>query len=544
MIIPFAKPGTSSPAQATPSRPRSFFEKSAALIIAVCFCGIIFFSLDDYGVTWDEGVYFHAGRSYFRWLKEPSLGNIDSYWAINHEHPPALKLLAGLTHYLFHEKLKIFNNISSYRLPILVFVFFSIYFIFLFASELFGLKIALITGACFFFLPRVFFYSHLGVMDYAVTSLWLMVIYAYWKGMENPKWIFVSAILLGFALLTKINAWLIYIPLLFYWILRHSGHWKATFQGKARLVSRDGILLFSKLVPLIVIPPIIFVVLWPWLWKETLERIFLYLAFHRHHPFVYVYYLGTQTPLAPWHYPWVLTLITVPLVTLIPFIIGWIRIIVCPNRTNVFLLFNALFPLLLISLPSVPKYDGERLFLPAFPFICLIAGMGIQQISLWAKKFQGEKIFYLLYACLLIWTLYSSVIKIHPYQSSYFNEVIGGVDGAVQKGFEPEYWGNAYIGVLELMNKHPENKYWIYMADVEPKILWGWKLYKEDELLGKSIQFGDKNNSDYLILLIRPGFFDEEMWHHYKYKDPVFSVKLSNTPLVNVYDLKEFRAKR
>ena len=35
------------------------------IIIAVCFCGIIFFSLNDYGVTWDERAYADAGSSSF-----------------------------------------------------------------------------------------------------------------------------------------------------------------------------------------------------------------------------------------------------------------------------------------------------------------------------------------------------------------------------------------------------------------------------------------------------------------------------------------------
>jgi len=252
---------------------------------------------------------------------------------------------------------------------------------------------------------------------------------------------------------------------------------------------------------------------------------------------VYVYYWGTQTPLAPWHYPWVLTFITIPLITLIPFFVGWVRILAYPDRTRAFLLFNALFPLLLISLPSAPKYDGVRLFLPAFPFICLIAGMGIDQIFLWAQKIRWGKIFYLLYAGLFILTVYTSICKIHPYQSSYFNEVIGGIDGATQKGFEPEYWGNAYIGTLKWLNEHPGGKYWLYMADLEPKILWGWELYKKDGLLDKSIQFGNQRNSDYLILLIRPGFFDEEMWRYYRHHKAVFSVKLSQTSLINIYKM-------
>jgi hypothetical protein len=37
--------------------------------------------------------------------------------------------------------------------------------------------------------------------------------------------------------------------------------------------------------------------------------------------------------------------------------------------------------------------------------------------------------------------------------------------------------------------------------------------------------------------LIRPGFFDEEMWNYYKHREPVFSVKLSQTGLVNIYRL-------
>jgi len=511
----------------------SFCKKHAALIISACFCGIVFLSLDDYGITLDEGVYFHVGNSYFQWWQNPSLARIDTYWKINSEHPPLPKLLGGITTYLFHERLNLLNTISSFRLATLIFVFFSTYFLFLFVQELTDFKIALVATASFFFLPRVFFHSHLGVMDYPVTCLWLMVIYTYWKGVRDRKWIIFSSILLGFALLTKVNAFFIYIPLLFYWLLFHSGELKSLVQKKSKV----GLNLFSKIIPLLIIPPIIFIAFWPWLWKDTFRRVTDYLSFHMHHAVVYVYYLGDQQPIAPWHYPWVLTFITVPLLILALFFIGWISIIFHRSRTNIFLLFNALFPLVLLSFPSVPKYDGVRLFLPAFPFVCIIAGMGLQQIFLLAKKIKLEKMFYFAFICLFGLTLYSAIFKVHPYQSSYFNEIIGGVDGASKRGFEPEYWGNAYIGALRWMNEHSEKTFWIYMADIEPKILWGLELYKKDGLLKKSVKFGNKNNSDYLILLIRQGFFNEEMWRYYKYGEPVFSVKLSQTNLVNIYKL-------
>jgi len=138
---------------------------------------------------------------------------------------------------------------------------------------------------------------------------------------------------------------------------------------------------------------------------------------------------------------------------------------------------------------------------------------------------------------LFAFTVYSSIIKTHPYQSSYYNELIGGAEGAAQKGFELDYWGNAYLGVLPWMNQHAQSTFWIYMADLEPIVLWGFDLYKKDGLLKESVKFGSKNDSDYLLLLIRQGFFDEEMWNFYKHKQPVFSVKLGQTNLVNIYKL-------
>jgi 4-amino-4-deoxy-L-arabinose transferase-like glycosyltransferase len=522
----------------------NFSTKTVALILSLFYCGVIFLTLDDYGVTWDEVVYLQAGQSYFSWLREPSLRSIDSYWAINHEHPPVLKLMGGISEYVFHEKLNLLNQVSSFRLAVLIFVFLSNYFLFLFTTELFNKKIALLATVTFFFLPRVFFHSHLGAMDYPITAFWIMVIYFYQKSMQDGKWVMIASILLGLAFLTKINAFLLYIPLLFYGVLTHAGQFQEFIHPNPGVSLRKITSRLGKFLPLLIVPAILFVDLWPWLWKDTYSRIVEYLSFHKGHSLIYVYYLGVQKAMAPWHYPWVMAGVTIPLITLVPFLVGVIYILFYPSKIKVWVLFNALFPLLVISAPSVPKYDGVRLFLPAFLFIAIIAGMGIHQMGLWAQKKRFEKVFYLIYIGLYLLTIYSSIIKIHPYQSSYFNELVGGAEGAVRKGFEAEYWGNAYIGVLPWLNEHSDHTFWIYMADLAPQVLRGVELYKKEGLLKEEVQFGGRKRSDYLILLIRQGFFNEEMWRYYKYSEPVFSVKLSNTPLVNVYDLRKFRIKK
>lgn len=505
--------------------------KQTALFISLCFCALTAFTLDHYGVTWDEAVYFKAGDSYFKWLINPSLATIDGQWKINHEHPPLVKLCAGFTHYLFKEKSNLLNHIPAYRLSVLFFVFIANYFLFRLAAELLNQKAAMLTTATFYFLPRIFFHSHLGAMDYPVTAIWLAVIYFFWKGTKetrNTKSIMPCAFFLGLALLTKINAFYIYVPLLFSWIL---GNW-------GRKNNPDAPRNFTRLIPIFAVPPIMFIVCWPWLWQETIPRIHNFLSFHLHHPGVYAYYLGKQTPLMPWHYPFVMTIITLPVLVLFLFTLGLTRILFQPDKTNIFVLFNALFPLLLIAVPSVPKYDGIRLFMPAFPFICLVAGMGILQISLFARRFNLEKIAYCLLVGLLGLTAYFSILKIHPYQSSFFSEIIGGIDGAVKRGFEAEYWGNAYKGALKWMNERSGSTYWIYMTDLEPRILWGFELYKEDGLLNKNVKFGGKRDSKYLILLMRQGFFSEEMWAYYRNKKPIYSVTLSQTNLVSIYKLE------
>lgn len=517
--------------------PGKIIQKHGAVLLSLLFCGIVFVSLHDYGVTWDEGVYFRAADSYWQWLQNPSWKTIDDAWKINSEHPPVVKILGGIGRHFFHEKLPALDLLPSYRVVLLIFVFLANYCLFRLAAELFGLPVAFITTLLFFFLPRIFFHAHLLAMDYAVMAVWVAALYAFWKGIKDPGWLWAVSFLLGLGLLLKINAFMIYIPILFSWFFLDRKPPPVPSE-EGRIAKKTNISQwFKKILILFGIPPILFIAGWPWVWPQPFHRILDFLSFHFHHPPVYTYYLGMQTPLPPWHYPFVLTLATVPLITLIPFFIGLVWILIRPSRVHGWVLFNALFPLVVIAFPSTPKYDGVRLFLPAFPFICLIAGMGVWEIGELAKRMQLERKFYFLFAFLFALTLYFSIVKIHPYQSSYFNEIVGGLRGAQKMGLETECWGNAYIGVLPWMNDHSDQTFWIYMADLEPRILWGFDIYKRDGLLKPSVKLDSRQNSDYLVLLIRQGFFNEEMWRIYRTQKPVFSVRLSSVDLVSIYPL-------
>lgn len=507
--------------------------KFLPILLALLLTFIVFFTIKDYGITWDEPYYLSTGVGYIEWLKNPSFENINNVWGLNDKHPPLRKLLGGMTWEIFNIKLQIFDSYSAFRLPVVFFVFSLIYFLYLFTAELLNHKIAIIVTLSFFFLPRVFFDAHLGTLDYPATAFFFIVLYLYLKGLKFKKWVYISSILLGFALLTKINLLLIYISICFYWgiyfidffIKRYLKHKQTNLNLKN---------IFSRIIPIILIPPIIFFIFWPWLWINPINNTFEYISFFKSHFNVPVYYLGKTyigSPV-PWHYPFTMTLITTPLLTLIPFLIGVFAVFRRPKKIYLFVLFNALLPLAVAASPNVPKYDGVRLFLPAFPFICIVSGIGINYLLTKSKKIKLEKAFLFLYTLLFLITVYSSIVLIHPLQSSYFNGIIGGPDGAVKKGLEPEYWGNAYKESLSWINKHPDSKFWIPIA---PDI---FSAYKEAGFLNRKIKFDTINDkSDYLVLLTRQGFFDETTWNYFNNKFPLFSVKISKTNLVGIYKL-------
>ncbi|MCF8131435.1 MAG: glycosyltransferase family 39 protein [Deltaproteobacteria bacterium] len=512
-----------------------------ALGLSFFCCTVVALTISQYGIAWDESPYLLSGRSYVQWLLEPSLHTIDKYWSVNHEHPPLVKILGGITEYLFSEKFSFLDKISAFRLSALISVFFLTYALFSFSAELYGIGIGLVVTLFFFFLPRVFFQSHLAALDYPLTAFWFLVIYVYWKGMEKGwKWTIIAVILLGFALLIKLTALFIYVPLTVCWLIFHRESSKSELEGKKDASTKNPDHPVLKLVSVFLVPPAIFVIFWPWLWKNSFERLSQYFMFHLHHFKIPVFYLGEQYLVAPWHYPLVFVSITVPLIVLVPFLLGISKTNSIGNgKINAFILFNAFFPILIVSLPWIPKYDGVRLFLPSFPFLCMVSGLGLKFLF---QKIKGKRfvsVFVGGYLLLFGISLYASVIKMHPYQSSYFNELVGGINGASEKGFEHDYWGSAYLDTLEWLNRNSTNSFWLCMAAIDPKVYFPFAIYKDMELLKEKVRFTSKDRADYAILLIRQGFFDKEMWEYYLDEYPVFTVKKSNSLLVGIYRIKK-----
>ena len=68
-------------------------------------------------------------------------------------------------------------------------------------------------------MPRVFFHGQLACFDSAVTTMWLLVVYAYFRSLEQARWGVIAGVLFGLALATKHNAWFIPALLLIHYLM-------------------------------------------------------------------------------------------------------------------------------------------------------------------------------------------------------------------------------------------------------------------------------------------------------------------------------------
>ena len=198
-------------------------------------------------------------------------------------------------------------------------------------------------------------------------------------------------------------------------------------------------------------------------WRETLPRLAHYYMLNtdREHvlPRIQIMYFGQLYEFSlPWENGFVLIAITVPLAILAAAIVGLIWGVLRIRRDRLPLYFLVhLLTMPVIRMFPTPAHDGVRLLLPAFFFLAAFAGWG----ALWladtlARVIRLPRSLPWLRLALAGAVLGSSAIalaRIHPYELSYYNELVGGPRGAWERGCELTYWYDAFTNrVLDDLN--------------------------------------------------------------------------------------------
>lgn len=499
------------------SGPATSSLRRADFIIAAALCLITTLSLlsasRSQGYTRDEGYYFQAAEQHVAYLEESLSGIvhgkplafadrrvIDRFLSYNSEHPPLMKTLFGLSWRLLHRcdcpnetglhplpyprrhvTLGLLSQGAAMRLPSHVLTGMLVAGVFLFGVLCFGRRAGLVAAALTLLQPRLFFHAQLSCFDAPVAAMIFLITLAYLRLQMSPpkRPILVGALfggLLALGLLTKLNTFFL-IPVLWLHAL-YVGRQKLV--GFSELATRDKLrtLLGFALPPWMraaaVATPIVYLAGWPHLWPAPIARFSSYVGFHLHHVHYNIEYLGTNynRPPYPWHYVPLMTAFTVPVVTLFLGVVGLFAL--RRARTHAALvLVGLLWPMAVIMRPGTPIFGAEKHWMPAMPFLALLAGLGFSQILSRVEAGLLRKRVLLAragLALLVITPALVDVVRSHPYGLSHYNALAGGPAGGADLGLNRHFWGYAARGVMPTLNRVAPQSAPIYFHDA------GWPL--------------------------------------------------------------------
>ena len=400
---------------------------AALAVFAVAFC-LVALTLEGPGIAWDEPSSIFPGWSYVQWFAHlPSLpfspAELDRFWAPNHEHPPFAKVLMGFSQIALGG-----SPLLASRLAVAALFAVLVEMVFSFGWRHFGELAGAMAAASLVCMPRVFGHAHLAALDVPMAFAWFLAVAAFARAIErgSHRAAALAGACFGLALLTKINA--IFLPIVF-------AAWGLAFHRRRALVPLAWTLGLGVVV---------FVAGWPWLWPDVPGRILAYLR-PTWRVSIPVKYLGTvwSDKAAPWHYPLVMSAVTVPAGVLFLAVVGLVVAAraFLRDRHHSLVLANLAVTLGVFVLPGVPKYDGVRLFLPAFPFLALLAGIGGVRCWEWvARRWPRRPWRPLLATAAFFLSQLVGIAWFHPCELSYYNALVGGLWGAEKLGFETTYW--------------------------------------------------------------------------------------------------------
>ena len=131
--------------------------------------------------------------------------------------------------------------------------------------------------------------------------------------------------------------------------------------------------------------------------------------------------------------------------------------------------------------------------------------------------------------------LHSQIARVHPYGTSAYGELAGGIPGAATLGMQRQYWSNNVTAVLPWLNRHcpPGARVYFHEVNVE-----SYRTYLLTGQLRADIRYAlVPEQSDYAALQWHREFRDREpeTWNAYGTRRPATGLYLDEVPQVVVY---------
>ncbi len=488
----------------------------AATALAFVVLVVHLLCLPHQALTDDDDFYAPAGIRAADWLVELltspttalSRTGIDAAFAINHEHPPVAKFVFGVAHHVFHDVLGLFHALDGARVGTALFVVAMVWVMVRWLWRPLGPVATIAAVALLLTMPRFFLHSEVATLDVPVAAMVTITAALFERAGDRLRAGVVVGVVFGLAAATKLNAPFAALPCVLLVLLER---WRAFRVEDAGATSPSATLRLPPIPPslwaMALLGPVVFVVVWPWLWPDLVPRVGGYLAFHLKHYPIYLFFDGEiwEQPFAPGRASVVMAVASLPLVTVVAASIGAIiatRAIVAlvggstpagdvaPARTRILALclLQAVVAVGVVAVSNVPRYGGEKLFMPFFPFAAVLGGVGVAALVEAVRRLARRShpaVAVIVVAVVTAPGAKGIVDTFGGFGLSYYGEAIGGLRGAVARGHERTYYDMADKGLARFLDEHAAGLR-VHVAPNHKEYVRTWRWLRKDGVLRRN----------------------------------------------------------
>jgi len=421
------------------------------IILAVVLVALIAMS-GYFGSTWDEGFHHHYGNVIFNFFAS----GFKDQAALSYSN---LYLYGGLFDLLCILAEKIFSHAPVYAVRHAVNAavgWIGIVYAARLARLVGGAPASCVTIVFLLLSPTYVGHMMNNPKDIPFSSMYAMAIFYIARYLQNSlsstKDLIKVIVSIALAINIRVGG-MILLSYLLLWICCYY-LWNVWAHRSIKPLLRFKFIFLVVVVPITIIP--LATVFWPWAAHSPYVRVFEALSIMSHFKDAGDLIFEGQrvsSHALPWSYVPLLLGLTTPLIVQVGVISSLVRMLFKKTDPIVLcILFSGLFPVVYVIAVKAVLYDSIRHLLFVYPPLVVFSSLGIVEIARKINSFS-----YLARNVAASTAILAGLILgAHPFvfhlnnfpnQTVYFNQLIGGVRGAVGR-FELDYWGNFQFEAL------------------------------------------------------------------------------------------------
>jgi hypothetical protein len=449
---------------------KKFAERYGFLIVSLGFLITAFLLLPDYGAGFDSPKNFDEGRINLNYLLTGQTPLLNQFSLTYQIHGAFFFMVSDLLKRLLSDSLGWLDPVSARHilLPGLVFFFINLFYAFL--RKRADPRTAFL--ACALLLTTPHFWGHLfnNIKDIPLFVCFSLALFSFYEwrasGFQRSRYLYGTFLALALTLLSKLYGVLIPV-ILALWLtlpkLLPGGRAEALAPGTpwSRKNLYHGLIGLGLTLALLALffMPAFYAVEEKMLFLKMKGRVVKGLMDHASRSWSLL--------------PWVQIFFITPVLTLAAALGGLIRTLVQKPLSSLASLMLAWFFTVMIAActPLFPVYHGIRLFMVILVPLCFFAGVGIlEAAALSGKIFPRLKTpgAWIL-GTVLIAVQIAGIVQTHPYETTFFNRLAGGLKGAQEKHIPDaaDYWLTSYREAVQWINRNaPANAFlWVPSLD-------------------------------------------------------------------------------